>query len=88
MKKSKINNVVARSIDKTVNIDNIVNYLEAYILNNDCNKIIFLDNCTKIIDLRLFISSHIKVVKSNNNKIMVEPYLVRLKKLVEILDQK
>lgn len=39
----------------------------------------FLDNCTKIIDEKKFIDSHVAVVRSNKGKDVAKPYLNRLK---------
>ena len=48
-----------------------------------------LDNCTQIIDVKLFVESQLEYVRANNGKRIFLPHLERLQKLKELLsDQK
>lgn len=43
------------------------------------------DQCSKIIDIRKFLNSHFEVLNENNGKAIFEPFIIRLRKLKEIL---
>lgn len=44
-----------------------------------------LDKCNKIIDISLFIESHLSIIKAHNGEQIYLPYLNRLQKFKEIL---
>jgi len=48
------------------------------------NGPIYLNDCTTISDISIFIDSHLAIVKSNNGKQKFKPYLERLRELKEI----
>lgn len=43
----------------------------------------FLDKCTKIIDEKKFIDSHVAVIRANKGKQVAKPYFNRLKTYFE-----
>ena len=50
------------------------------------NGPIYLNDCTTISDISIFIDSHLAIVKSNNGREKFKPYLKRLRELKRIQD--
>lgn len=62
----------------------IVEYFEKAVLPD---VTIELSKCEKIINLKLFVHSHLSVIRFNSeNNRMIKPYIERLEKLKEILE--
>ena len=51
------------------------------------NEPIYLNDCTTISDISIFIDSHLAIVKSNNGKEKFKPYLDRLKVLMNVQNE-
>jgi hypothetical protein len=56
--------------------------------SNNLSGRLILDSCTTIIDLNLFVTNHLSVVKNNIGNKTYQPYLIRLMKVKQILTSK
>ena len=52
------------------------------------SETIRLDKCSQIIDIKLFIKSHMDIVQAQNGNLRYQPYLDRLNELKAILKSK
>ena len=63
-----------------------INELEEFFGSYTCrDKMVRLDECSTIIDVPLFIASHLATVKAHNGNPRYKPYLERLRSLKTIL---